>query len=109
MEFKLKVIEEVDRTKKKKDVCAKYQIAQSTLSTFLKDREKLITGTDQFDPKRKKFRKSSFDEVDRAVYLWVKQARAMEIPISGPIIMAKADNLAKELIVDRRKITDMLS
>ena len=32
-----------------------------------------------------------------AVFLWVKQARAMGTPISGALIMAKADSLAEKL------------
>ena len=42
LDFKLKVIEEAENGKiPKKDLCAKFNIAPSTLSTFLKNREKI--------------------------------------------------------------------
>ena len=49
---------------------------------------------------RLKKRFTSFDDLDKALYLWIKQARAMNIPINGPIIMEKANSLAKELELD---------
>ena len=41
IEFKMKVLQEVDKNRKKKDICEEFGIAKSTLSTFIKDREKL--------------------------------------------------------------------
>ena len=42
LDFKLKVIEEAENSKiPKKDICVKFNIAPSTLSTFLKNREKI--------------------------------------------------------------------
>ena len=42
LDFKLKVIEEAERHKGlKKDLCVKFGIPPSTLSTFLKNKEKI--------------------------------------------------------------------
>ena len=102
LEFKLKVIEEVESGKHKKDVCKKFDLAPSTLSTFLKNKIQLISAEEsqKFHSKRKKLRRPAHEDLDKAVFLWIKQARSMGTPISGPILMAKADSLVKELQID---------
>ena len=44
--FKLKVLEELDAGMKKKTNCQKHKIAPSTLSTFIKDKDKLERARD---------------------------------------------------------------
>lgn len=99
LEFKLRAIEDVKKGKKKKDVCKDLDIAPSTLSTFLKDAGQIISvkETQKFHSQTKKMRRANNDDLDKAMFLWFKQARAMGTPISGPIIMAKADSLAEKL------------
>ena len=57
LDFKLKVIEEAESSQiPKKDLCAKFKIAPSTLSTFLKNKNKIRGNRDTglFSGKRKK-------------------------------------------------------
>ena len=100
LDFKLKVIEEAERYKgPKKDLCVKFDIAPSTLSTFLKNKEK-IRGNRQvglFSGKQKKMRLSCNQTIDRALFLWIKQVRAKSVPLSGPVIKEKANQLAREM------------
>ena len=80
LQFKLKIIEEVESGKQKKDICKKFDIAPSTLSTFLKNKKQLLAAKEsqKFHSKRKKLRRPVYDDLD--------QARAMGTPISGPLI-----------------------
>ena len=59
----------------------------STLSTILKDREKLQKALED-----SKF--CSHEELKEAVFLWFRQARAMHVPLSGPVIIGKATEIA---------------
>ena len=82
LNFKLKVIEEAEKYKgPKKDICEKFEIAPSTLSTFLKDQKKIqsnrLTGT--YSSKRQKMCSSTNNTVDRAVFLWIKQVRSSNL------------------------------
>jgi transposase-like protein len=99
LEFKLKAIKDVRDGKKKKDVCKDLNIAPSTLSTFLKDQKQLLSvkESQKFHAKTKKMRSANHDDLDKAVLLWIKQARAMGTPVSGSLIMAKAEKLAEKL------------
>lgn len=67
---KLKIISAVQGGRKKKDVAQEYRISASTLSTFLKDKEKIQGQVAQHetDPSRKRIRAATYQDVDAAVY-----------------------------------------
>ena len=103
LDFKLKVIEEAENSSSpKKDLCAKFSISPSTLSTFLKNKEKIRANRDAglFSGKRKKMRSSRNKAVEKALFLWIKQVRTKSVPLSGPVIKEKANLLAREMGVD---------
>ena len=100
IEVKKRLLEEVDKGKKKLDICRDYGIAKSTLSTILKSRKKLECLED-VAPERKRARTAKHSEVDEALLMWFKQKSAMNVPIGGPLMKTKANEFAKELgIVD---------
>ena len=71
LDFKLKVIEEAERHKGlKKDLCVKFGIPPSTLSTFLKNKEKIRNQREAglFSGKRKKMRLSRNKTIDSALF-----------------------------------------
>ena len=80
-------------------VAAKYGVPANTLSNWIKNTEaiKKAYETSSFAPKTKRMRTSKFQELEAAVDLWFKEIRAQNIPISGPILMAKADQLAEKM------------
>ena len=82
----------------KKDIVAKYGIPHNTLSIIVKNREKIesLTSSDQ-QPERKRQRKYASADVDRALFLWFKQARSIHAPISGPIMQTQAELIDAEL------------
>ena len=103
LDFKLNVIEEAERSKlPKKDLCIKFGIAPSTLSTFLRNKQTLRSNRDVglFTGKRKKMRSSCNKTIDRATFLWIKQVCAKNVPLSGPVIKEKANQLAREMGID---------
>ena len=96
IEFKKKLLEEVDKGKSKKDICADFDVVKSTLSTIIKNRAS-IENLEDVDPARKRARTAKHSNVDEALLMWLKQKRAMNVPIGGPLMKAKANELAKEL------------
>ena len=102
IDAKLTAVEEVENTKKPKSEIAKsYGVPCSTLSTWLKNKDSLITlmlTTDNFTPTRKRMRKANCSNLDTALMLWFTNARTFNLPISGVIILrAKANSLAEGL------------
>ena len=79
----------------KKEIAEKYGIPHNTLSTIVKNRAKLERPglTAEFQPVRKRQRTTEKLDIDQALFLWFKQARAMSAPISNP----EAELIASEL------------
>lgn len=77
------------------DFAKEQGIASSTLCTILKNKGN--NPVNESTSMKKKQRKCQLGDLDKALYLWFKEARAKNIPLSGPIIKQKADNLAFSL------------
>ena len=84
------------RTYRSQRSVKKNSIPNSTLSTILKDREKLQKAREdsKFCPTTKKMKLCSHEELEESVFLWFRQARAMHVPLSGPVIIGKATEIA---------------
>ena len=90
------IVNSLPPDKKKKDVASEYGIAPSTLSTILKDKEKLRPSAVVGNFKKKRHRDLTRPEIDTALFQWFTATRAQSIPISGEILKAKAEELSKE-------------
>ena len=51
----------------------------------------------KFGPKRKNARISSFEEVENATLKWFTMVRDANLPVSGPILLGKAEEFASKL------------
>ena len=80
----------------------------STLSMWTKNREKIETTVlaTGLSGQRKRQRNRCFEDVEQALLSWFREARRDSIPISGPIIAAKAANLTERLDVQDFKCPD---
>lgn len=96
----LKAVDEKRRTKT--EICKEYGIANSTLSTIIKNRDQitLMFERSMFEPERKRMRTAKHEDLETALLIWFKQARSQDAPISGPLLLEKADELAKQMHID---------
>ena len=100
LEIKYKAILVVEKGLKTKTQIAKdFVVPLNTLSTWLKkaDAYKKVYETKGFGPQNKRMKKTNFEDVDDALDAWMREAHASDIPISGPILQAKAQELPVEL------------
>ena len=89
IQTKLQLLADVDKKQgTKKEIAEKYGISHNTLSTIVKNRAKLEGPglTAEFQPDRKRQRTTEKLDIDQALFLWFKQARAMSAPISNPVL-----------------------
>ncbi|KAH8022347.1 hypothetical protein HPB51_023400 [Rhipicephalus microplus] len=103
---KLAAIQEVDAGVKKTEVALKYGITKSTLTTILKAKDKLQNNASRFAPDRKRLREAAYPDLENAVLLWLKRARSSNLPINGPILREKAEELSLRLGIDDFKCSD---
>ncbi|UYV80050.1 TIGD4 [Cordylochernes scorpioides] len=83
--------------KKKTDVAQKHNIPQSSLSTIIKNSEKIHQqALHAGESSRKRARGSTYADVDEALLQWFKQARSAALPVNGPLLSEKAKTLALE-------------
>ncbi|KAE9543694.1 hypothetical protein AGLY_002090 [Aphis glycines] len=97
---KIKIIDEVKKgVKRKKDIASEFGIPASTLSTILKYKNKILKAIEEapYLPRRKRFKASSFPEIEHAMTEWMKQIRDYNLPLSGPLIQEKAAEFVKDL------------
>ena len=81
---------------KLKDVCIRFDLKPSTLSTYLKNREEIISAFQSGDHElhKKRIRLSMFEDVDEALLIWFKQKRADNCSIDGESLRIKATHFA---------------
>lgn len=93
LEIKQKILNEVDdKSQKKSKIAAKYGIANSTLSTIIKNRNKIEAAysVNQFEPTRKRMRTAKNEDVEVALLRWIKEARSQNIILTGAVLQEKA-------------------
>ena len=102
LELKYEVLMEVEKgTRSKKQIAHHYGLAQleSTLSTWLKKaddiRNAFLNG--EFSSRCKKLCTTGYPEVEEAILKWFKAVQDQNVPISGPIMMQRAEELAEKL------------
>ena len=80
-----------------KDVAAKYGVPKNTLSTWVKNKEKLLdslkTGS---NIKRQKLRRDNYEMVDKAIFNWLLSMQSQIIPLSAGMIQEKTITFAKK-------------
>lgn len=93
---KMDILKEVDQGSKKSDVARMFFLAPSTLSTIIKDREKITKLYEQSSlcTDRKRLRLGDNQALEEALNTWFKDTREKNVPITGPILQAKAKDFA---------------
>ena len=81
-------------------IAKEFGIANSTLSSIIKDKQKIIAAFDQaaFEPERKRTRTAAYKDIEDALLMWFKSVRGRNVPVSGAILQAKATKLADTII-----------
>ena len=107
LEFKLNVLEEMDKNCKKTDTYSQFSLAKPTLSTSISQRPKLEELQHNAGLKRKCARSAQYSSVVKAVLVWFKQCVAMKVPVNGPLMSLKANELARELDIESWEASDI--
>ena len=98
---KAKLIEQVESrgAKKKADIAREWGLRPSTLSTIIKNKEKILTQfrSQRYAVGRRRMRTAAYPDVEEALLTWFRYARAAAIPITGPVLQGMGVTLAQEL------------
>ena len=94
---KISALLDVGKGAKKSDVAKRFGIPANTLSTWIKNKHKIMETYDCSNPERKRQRLSTYDDIERALIDWFKQTRGNTVPVSGPLLAAQAQKFAAAL------------
>nr|XP_002735168.1 PREDICTED: tigger transposable element-derived protein 6-like [Saccoglossus kowalevskii] len=99
LDCKVQMIKAIESGIRHGDVCRKFDVKPSTLSTILKKKTDVLKMFEhnKIEPCRKRMRFSAVDDVEQALLKWFTSARSMNVPISGPILQAKAEDLGQRM------------
>jgi hypothetical protein len=93
----LKVIRQIENGKKKADMCREFGLVNSIIQTIWKNRTKIISSFEQNVSRIKRSRKPERSDVVEALIKWFKQQEGDNVPVSGPLLVIKAEEFAKKL------------
>ncbi|XP_049837979.1 tigger transposable element-derived protein 6-like [Schistocerca gregaria] len=100
VQLKLKILNEVDHGTEKKAIAQQFGIPKSTLSTIIKNREKIIhAAASGSGNKSKRCRTVKYEKIDTILLEWFSHMRASNIPLTGPVIQSKANDIAKDMSI----------
>ncbi|NXP10479.1 TIGD4 protein, partial [Thinocorus orbignyianus] len=99
IEEKIDIISAVESGKKKADIAAKYGIKKNSLSSIMKNKEKVLEAFEslRFDPKRKRLRTAFYTDLEEALVKWYRMAQCLNVPVNGPMLRLKANDFAQKL------------
>ena len=90
---------EMNPSKKRKEIAEGFGIAPTTVTGILKDKEKYKQQyfSGQIDVNKSRVRPARFNAVDDALLQWFTHARSSNIPVTGPAMKAKAEDISHQL------------
>jgi len=101
------VIERLNRNESQTSIATAFGVNQSQISRIQKNKDKIIEEWQlNSNPDRKRKRVGKSEDIEEALVRWFSQARSRQLPVSGPLLMEKADQLAHGLGITDFKATN---
>lgn len=102
---KVCLIRAIEKGEKRSDIGRRFGLSPSTIATIWKNKDKILQA--ELEGKSsKKIRKPKFEDLDAAMLSWFHNQRQNNVPISGPIVKAKAEKFAEQLGINNFKASE---
>lgn len=95
LEEKIKIIRAIEGGQTQSKVRRIFNLSKSTVNTIWKTKESNILAFEKYSSETKKLRKVTREDVDQALLKWFTLQRNMNVPLTGAILQAKAEEFAK--------------
>ena len=103
---KCQIIRQIEKGMTNKEASEKFGVPKNTISTWMKNKNKLFEGLEQSSSDAKKMRGCDYQQVDKAVFKWFCLQRSQNVPTDGPILKEKALQFAKSFNFLTFKVSD---
>ena len=103
---KCQIIRQIEKGMTNKEASEKFGVPKNTISTWMKNKNKLFEGLEQSSSDAKKMRRCDYEQADKAVFKWFSLQRSQNVPIDGPMLKEKALQFAKSFNFPTFKASD---
>ena len=103
---KCQIIRQIEKGMTNKEASEKFGVPKNTISTLIKNKDKLFERLEQSSSDAKKIQGCDYEQVDKAVFKWFSLQRSQNVPIDGPILKEKALQFAKSFNFPTFKASD---
>ena len=100
IETKYNALNDIQKgVKSRQAIASEYGVSVNTLNGCYRTRDAITDPFEkqEFGPKRKKMRKSPYEDLETALDVWLREMRSRDIAIDGPKLQAAAIKFADEL------------
>jgi len=103
---KCEIIRKIENGMSNKEASDKFDVPKNTISTWMKNKQKLFEALEEVSSSSKKLRGCDYGEVDKAVLKWFSLQRSQNVPIDGPMLKEKALQFAEKFNLTAFKASD---
>ena len=100
---KCQIIRQIEKGMTNKEASEKFDVPKNTISTWMKNKDKLFEGLEQSSSDAKNVRGCDYEQ---AVFKWFFLQRSQNVPVDGPILREKALQFAKSFNFPTFKASD---
>lgn len=103
---KVTLIRALEKGEKKSALGRRLGFSPSTVSTIWKNKDKILKADVNGGSTSKKLKRPKYESLDQTMLAWYHSQHQNNIHVSGPIIKAKAEEIAKQLGVTTFKASE---
>ena len=104
---KYQALKEVEEGKLKLRVAAKYGISKNTLSTWIKNNDKIFEAAKKgMNTKRQRLRAGSYEKLDQAIFKWLLTVWSRDVAVSALILKTKAIDFDEKVSIENFHASD---
>ena len=94
---KCNILSHIEKGMTYKEAADKFGVSKNTISTWIKNNEKIFQALEESAPSTKKLRGCRYEKVDKALFEWFVLQRSQNIPIDRSMIQEKGLFFAEKL------------
>ena len=103
---KCDILSHIEKGTTNKEAADKFGVLKNTISTWIKNKEKIFQALEESAPGTKTLRGCQYEKVDKALFEWFVLKRSQNIPIDGSMIQEKGLFFAEKLEIPDFKASD---
>ena len=103
---KCNILSHIEKGMTNKEATDKAGVPKNTISTWIKNKEKIFQTLEESAPSTKKLRGCQYEKFDMALFEWFVLQRSQNIPIDGSMIQEKGLSFAEKLEIPDFKASD---